>query len=231
MELLLSQGSRWDTPFGELRFDSVLGDDVLLLHKVPSGEVKIMPRAEFVKLHGEEKIFEIKLYKRRKPFVDVAGNKQLREVLQDCNANSDFSPEEENGPQALRARTFQFYVREFDKNPTVRLSKRSLGVFLHRLRPEAEKRGLTHNVKPARLYNAIQNCGVPGDRPLRLFRSRQGKGTRKRLDPFVLAALDRACASYWGNRSWDYNDAYAQFRGEMRRENERRDNEGSPPLK
>lgn len=231
MELLLEQGTHWDTPDGEMRFANALADDVLLLHKVPTGETKFMPRAEFVKLLGEEKIHQIKLYKRRKPFVAADGTKTEREVVQQCNDNEEFGPDEETGPEAVRARSFQFYVKAFDKDPSVRLSKRSLGVFIHRLRLEAEKRGFTHDVKPARLYEAIKNCGVPGERPLRLFRSRRGKGTRKRLHDFVLGALDRAAASYWLNRSWDYNDAYAQFRGDMRRENQRRAAEGEPPLK
>ncbi|MBB1090457.1 transposase family protein [Rhodopseudomonas palustris] len=231
MELLIEQGSHWDTPYGEMRFANALADDVLLLHKVPTGETKFVQRAEFVKLLGEEKIRQIKLYKRRKPFIALDGSKAEREVLQECNDNEVFGPDEETGPEALRARTFQFYVKAYDKDPSVRLSKRSLGVFIHQLRPQAEERGLTHNVKPARLYAAIKNCGAPGDRPLRLFRSRRGKGTRKRLDEFVLGALDRACALYWRNRTWDYNDAYAAFRGEMRRENERRDAAGEPRVK
>jgi putative transposase len=230
VELLIKKDSHWEFPTGEYRFDSALADDLLLFHKVPTAEVKFVPKDEFRKLLGEAKAFEIKYYKRRQPFFDAEGEKHFREVNQAANENADFGPDEEDSREALRARTFQFYVREWDKDPSISLGRRSLAVFIHRLRPDAERRGLTHNVKPARLYEAIKNCGSPRDRPLRLFRSRRGKGTRKRLDPFVLQALDNAVVEYWRDRTWDYNDAYAQFRGDMRRENEAREIEKKPKL-
>jgi putative transposase len=231
MELLIKKDSHWEFPTGEYRFNCALADDMLLFHKIPTAEVKFVPKSEFRRLLGEAKAFEVKFYKSRVPFFDVDGERQLREVPQSGNQNSEFAPDQEDSPEALRARAFQFYVQEWDKDPSISLGRRSLGVFIYRLRPEAEKRGLTHEVRPARLYDAIKNCGSPGDRPLRLFRSRRGKGTRKRLDPFVQRALDAAVVEYWRDRTWDYNDAYAVFRGDMRRENEARALEKKPLLK
>lgn len=230
MELLIKKDSHWEFPTGEYRFSSALANEVLLFHKVPTAEVKFVPKDEFRKLLGEAKVFEIKFYKRRQPFFDVKGEKHFREVNQPANENSEFGPDEENSPEALRAKTFQFYVREWDKDPSVTTGKRGLAVFIHRLRPKAEEKGLTHAVRPARLAHVIKNCGSPGDRPVRLFRSRRGKGTRKRLNPFVLQALDAAVTEYWRDRTWDYNDAYAMFRGAIRRENEARKIEGKPIL-
>lgn len=231
MELLIKKDSHWEFPTGEYRFNSALADDMLLFHKVPTAEVKFVPKGEFRKLLGEAKVFEVKYYKSRQPFFDAEDEKHFREVNQPANQNDEFGPDEENSPEALRARTFQFYVREWDKDPSVTTGKRGLAVFIHRLWPKAKEKGLTHNVKPARLAHAIKNCGSPGDRPLRLFRSRRGKGTRKRLDPFVLQALDAAVREYWHDRTWDYNDAYAMFRGDMRRENEAREIEKKTRLK
>ena len=231
MELLIKKISHWEFPTGEYRFNSALADDMLLFHKVPTAEVKFVPKDEFRRLLGEAKAFEIKFYKSRQPFFDAEGEKHFREVGQPANQNSDFGPDEEDLPDAKRAKAFQFYVREWDKDPSISTGRRGLAVFIHNKRPEAEKRGFTHDVRAARLAHAIKNCGSPGDRPLRLFKSRRGKGTRKRLDPFVHEALDAAVAAYWRDRTWDYNDAFAMFRGDMRRENEKRAIENRTLLK
>jgi putative transposase len=213
VELLIEIGSLWEFPEGTHRFCSERPNDVLLFQKERTAADKFVTRDEFVSLHGRGKVFEINFFKTR-----TASGEQV----QPANFNDEFGPDEEGSPEIVRAQTLQFYVRKWDADGTIGLGRRALAVFIHRWRPEAIQRGHLHDVKPARLYEAIRRCGEVGNRPLRLFRSRRGKGTRKRLNDFVLKALDAAVIEYWSDRTWDYKDAYAHFRGLMRRENERR---------
>ncbi|MBN9003664.1 MAG: hypothetical protein J0H75_17015, partial [Rhizobiales bacterium] len=180
MELLIEIGSLWEFPEGVHRFCSERPDDVLLFQKERTAADKFVTRDEFVSLHGRGKVFEINFFKTR-----TASGEQV----QPANFNDEFGPDEEGSPEIVRAQTLQFYVRKWDADGTIGLGRRALAVFIHRWRPEAIQRGHLHDVKPARLYEAIRGCGEIGNRPLRLFRSRRGKGTRKRLNDFVLKAL------------------------------------------
>lgn len=221
MELLIKKDSLWEFPDGTFRFCSERPNDVLLFQKEGTAADKFISRNDLISLHGRGKVFGIDFFKTR---VDSG------ERIQAANASADFGPDEENSPEAVRAKTFQFYVRKWDADGTIGLGRRSLAVFIHRWRPEAIRLGHLHEVRPARLYEAIRNCGEVGNRPLRVFRSRRGKGSRKRLNEFVLGTLDAAVTAYWSNRTWNYKDAYAYFRGLIRRENERRHQTGLPQL-
>jgi putative transposase len=75
---------------------------------------------------------------------------------------------------------------------------------------------LTHVVNASALYNAIKNCGEPGNRPLHVFRSLRGKTERKRFKKAVEEAFDEAVDFYWSLRSRTYSDAYAHFRTMMK---------------
>ena len=68
-------------------------------------------------------------------------------------------------------------------------------------------------------------------RPIRAFLSLRGKVKRKRFHSFVENALDLAVQFYFSERMLDYNDAYAYFRGLVRKENERRSKTGEEQLK
>lgn len=126
----------------------------------------------------------------------------------------DFPPGEEWSGEAIRARTLQFYVREWDKTRGS-LGREGLRRFIESVdgrRPLL----LTHKVEPTALYNAIVNCGEPGNRPLRMFRSMRGKTERKRFVPIVEQKLDEAVDFYWSLRSRTPSDAYALFRSSMK---------------
>lgn len=141
------------------------------------------------------------------------------------------APDEEESEAGVRARTFQFYVKKWDADPSIGKGNPGLAAFIGLWRPAARQKGLTWDVQPARLRHTINNCGEPGRRPIRAFLSKRGKVKRKRFDQFVENALDIAVSFYFSERMLDYNDAYAYFRGLVIKENERRSKAGEETLK
>lgn len=144
-----------------------------------------------------------------------------------------------------RAYAFQFYVVKYDEQGGGSLGVVSLQRLIDRWRPVAiqlgfeskvDRNGLDPDgkkpfrVQPARLKAAIQNCGVPGARPLDAFRKRNG-GSRRRYDDIVENLLDEAVDFYWQKRGNSYNNAYAFFRVKIDAENKQRMTRGVEPLK
>jgi putative transposase len=221
MELLIEKDSLWEFPDGLFRFCSERPNEIMLFQKEGTALDKFISRDAFVVMHEQEKVHGIDFFTTR------SGS---YEKIQAANSNDEFGPDEDGSPEAMRARSYQFYVRKWDADGTIGLGRKALSIFIRKWRPDAIKFGYLHEVQPARLYEAIRHCGEIGNRPLRVFRSRRGKGTRKRLHEFVIGALDEAVMEFWNDRTWDHNDAYAHFRGIMRRENENRQHLGLTPL-
>ncbi|MGY4372229.1 transposase InsO family protein [Bradyrhizobium sp. LB1.3] len=140
---------------------------------------------------------------------------------QSCNDNAEFGPDEEHSPDAVRARTFQWLVPRWDNTPDAKLGKKWLGNFIVDAK-RTQPSHLSWPVAPGRLYDAITLCGEPGNRPLRLFRSRRGKTPRKRFERFVEEAIGQTIVFYWDLRARTYDDAYAFFRDKIAAENARR---------
>lgn len=132
--------------------------------------------------------------------------------------------------QVMRARTFQYYVRAWDKDHSAGLGDVGLGRFIGRVRPHARRDGLHHEIKPARLRFAIKECGEPDDRPLRAFMSQKGKKKSSRLPLEIEDALSQTVDFYWGLRTRNYTDAFAFFRGLLRQINDERAGMGEPEI-
>ncbi|UGY04317.1 integrase catalytic domain-containing protein [Bradyrhizobium quebecense] len=148
---------------------------------------------------------------------------------QSCNDNAEFGPGEEHSPDGVRARTFQWFVRRWDNTPGATLGKKGLAKFIL-LAKRDQPVHLDWPVKPERLYDAITKCGEPGNRPLRLFRSRRGKSQRKRFDRFVETALGETIVFYWDLRPRTFDDAFGFFRAKIAAENARRREAGEKEI-
>jgi putative transposase len=162
----------------------------------------------------------------RNPDVKKIKEGALKAVRQD-----GLAPDEEESQSGLRARTFQFFVRKWDADPSIGKGNPGLGVFIAYWRPAAYQKGLTWNVEPARLRYAINNFGEPRRRPIRAFLSNRGKVKRKKFAPFVEHSLDLSVAYYFSERSIDYNYAFAYFHGLLKEENDARKKRGEETLK
>jgi putative transposase len=56
-------------------------------------------------------------------------------------------------------------------------------------------------VKVARSRHCVKNCGSPGERSLAALRSMKGKPSTRRFMPAVEAAIEKAIAYYYENRT------------------------------
>jgi len=148
---------------------------------------------------------------------------------QACTDNPEFGPDEEHSPDAVRARTFQWFVRRWDNTPGATLGKKGLAKFILEAKRDLPAH-LDWPVKPGRLYEAITTCGEPGNRALRLFRSRRGKTPRKRFGPFVDNAILETITFYWALRPRTFDDAHGFFRAKMAAENARRREAGEAEI-
>lgn len=157
--------------------------------------------------------------------------KKTKEGELKANPQEGLGPDEEGSEAGLRARTFQFYVRKWDADPTIGKGNPGLALFIALWRAVAHQKRLTWDVKPARLRHAINTCGEPGRRPIRAFLSKRGKTKRKKFHPEVERMLDLAVAYYYSERGIDYNYAFAHFHGLLKDENERRVKLKLPPLR
>jgi putative transposase len=216
--LQLKQNQTIELPTGLYRFVQERPGDILLLQREDTGLDLPVREDRLISMLGAGKARIIDFCATP----DHAGKTGP-------NDNGEFGPNEvwidEDDPDAgltaegQRALALQFYARKWDDEPHRSLGEKSLQELINTWRPvaiqlklEPKDRHDGYWVQPARLKFSIQNCGEPGNRPLRMFRSRRGKTGRKRYDMFVEKALDDAVAYYWSERAYDYNDAYARFR-------------------
>jgi putative transposase len=214
----LKIGDIFDLPDGRFRFHEEWDDETLWFLKEKTGKRLPLSETELVEMLGEGMARKVDIFRRSDGLPKAA------------NELGDFGPDEEFSPEATRARTFQFYVRQWDDTPGVSAGRVGLQAFIDGIRTDALKKGLTHVVRPDSLYSAIVNCGEPGKRPLSAFRSRRGKSPRARFDRVIESAITVAVDFYWSLRSRTYTDAFAYFRGLIKVENEKREAEGKKRL-
>jgi putative transposase len=121
-------------------------------------------------------------------------------------------------------------VRKYDELGPNK-SDKALQEFINQWRPYAPRLpDVTYEVRPARLRHAINHCGESGNRPRRAFRSRRGKGCRRRLHGLVHETLDDAVIFYWSERKRTYQAAWDHFVVQMARINQQRAGHGEAPL-
>lgn len=235
IDLEIKAGDILKLPTGLYRFCEERPNNVLLLQREGTALDLPMPEWKLKKMLGDGTAEKIDFVKTDDP------------AQRGPNDNADFGPGEdyvEDGrgvavptPELQRAKALQFYARKWDQ------CGRGLGGvgllnLIRTWRPVAVQQGLESKagepgffVKPAQLRHAIKNCGTPGNRPLRLFRSRRGKACRKRFCDFVENELDAAVYFYWNQRERTYNDAYASFRSVIDAANDLREQKGLEPFK
>jgi putative transposase len=197
----IKPGEIFDLPDGRCRFLEEWEDETLWFLSSRNKRLA-MTQAELTELMGVGLAKRVNLLKRSDG------------VPKSVNDLGPFRPGEEWNEEAVRARTLQFYVREWDK-VAGSLGREGLRKFIKKLEG-AKPALLTHAVNATALYNAIKNCGEPGNRPLHVFRSLRGKTERKRFKAVVEEALDGSVDFYWSLRSRTYSDAYAYFRTAMK---------------
>ena len=218
--LKIQEGELFAFPTGMYRFREVEeADGTYLFMRVGTPGRMYKTERELVDLLDAETAI-------RNPDIRKDPDDKCRPVPRD-----GLSPDEEESEAGVRARTFQFYVKKWDVDPSIGKGNPGLAAFIGLWRPTARQKGLTWDVQPARLRHAINHCGEPGRRPVRAFLSKRGKVKRKRFHQFVENALDIAVSFYFSERMLDYNDTYAYFRALVSKENERRSKAGEEKLK
>jgi putative transposase len=214
----INVGDIFELPEGRFRFLEEWDDCTLWFLKDKTAKRLPLSEAELIEMLDQGTARRVDIFRRSdgKP--------------KSCNDMGDFGPGEEFSPDAIRARTLRFYVRTWDETRGASLGKAGLAKFIAMHREAAYKKLLTHDVKPARLYDAIVNCGEPGNRPLRVFRSRRGKSSRQRFVRPIEEAIKEIIDFYWDLRARTFTDAYARFRELIKNENDRRRVAGERPL-
>ncbi|MGY4372180.1 hypothetical protein ACVW1A_008245 [Bradyrhizobium sp. LB1.3] len=210
-KLDLKVGDRFDMPEGPARFYEEWDDTDSTLWFAKEATKKRFPLTEL------ELVEMLDLGTARR--IDIFRGRDGKP--RSCNDNPEFGPDEEHSPDAVRAKTFQYLVRRWDNTPDAKLGKTWLGKFIVDAK-RTQPAHLNWPVKPGRLYDAITQRGEPGNRPLRLFRSRRGKSQRKRFGRFVDNAILETIDFYWSLRPRTHDDAYASFRAKIAEENARR---------
>jgi putative transposase len=213
----LNVGDIFELPEGRCRFYEEWDDDTLWFVKEKTNKRFPLSEPQLVEMLDLGTARRIDLFRRKDG------------QPQSCNDCHEFGPNEEHSPDAARAKTFQYLVRRWDNTPDAKLGKKWLGRFLVEAK-RTQPAHLNWPVKPARLYDAITQCGEPGNRPLRLFRSRRGKTQRKRFDRFVETAIGETIVFYWDLRARTYDDAHAFFRAKIAAENARRMDAGEKEI-
>ena len=214
----LKIGDIFDLPDGRFRFHEEWDDETLWFLKEKTGKRLPLSENELVEMLGEGLARKVDIFRRSDGLPKAA------------NELGDFGPDEEFSPEAIRARTLQFYVRQWDGTPGASAGRAGLQAFIDGIRTDACKKGLTHVVRPDSLYSAIVNCGEPGKRPLSAFRSRRGKSPRARFDRVIESAITATVDFYWSLRSRTYTDAFAHFRELIKTENDKREVKGEKAL-
>jgi putative transposase len=220
----LKEGDLFEMPDGLYRLSEEGLNGILRFRRQGLPKDLDISRDELELMHGRGEAWKVDFFKTR--------NEQTgEETPQKSNDNEVFGPHEEFSPDAVRAKTLQFYVRAWDKDGSVGLGQTGLKDFIEGMRYDAQQKKHTYDVKPCTLWRAIRNCGAKDERPLRAFRSRKGRTSRRRLDDLVHQMLDDAVVFYWSERGRDYNDAQALFRTNMAEENSERRMKGVTELK
>jgi putative transposase len=224
-------------PTGLYRFTKEKRNCVLLLERLGTGFELPMPEHKLVDMlgMGKAKIIDITEDQtaeeaRQGPELDDGDPSKRRPGAAD---NADFGPGEawQEGddpaqakltPEGQRALAFQFYTQKWDETKNGSLGNVGLQIHINEWRPIAIQMGIElpkgqggFRVQPARLRNAINNCGRVGERPLRAFRDRRGKTPRQYFDDIVENKMKDAVLYYWSDRPISYDDAYSKFKNAM----------------
>jgi putative transposase len=198
---------------GVCRFVEEEGHNVLLFRREGTKLEVRLPEHRFEDMHGKGKLIRLDLDKHGQPVkYEEFGPGEVWTDTEDP-AQAKLTPE------GRRALALQFYTKKWDDDEKGPLGDKGLQRLIDHFRPTAIgmsfEPGRGENgfrVLVANLRHCIAECGSPGNRPLAAFRSRRGKGTRKRYDDSVEVLLKETVAFYWELRPRDYNDAYAFFR-------------------
>ncbi|PAY07378.1 hypothetical protein CK489_16560 [Bradyrhizobium sp. UFLA03-84] len=141
--LNLKPGDVYDFPDGRFRFLEEWEDETLWFIK-NTGVRLPLSETQLVDMLGAGEAKKIDIFKR--------SDGRPKSV----NDLGEFAPGEEFSPEAIRARTLQFFVRQWDdaKGPT--LGRRGLRDFIGSSKHDERLKLLNHPVNPTALYNARQ---------------------------------------------------------------------------
>jgi putative transposase len=221
----IKQGQLVQLPTGLYEFKQEKRNNVLLFEREDTGLELRMPEHRFVDLHSKGKA----------KLIEFRSSDETQRL-----DNPEFGPNElwtdEDDPkrakltrEGRRSLALQFYTRKWDELGRTPKGDKGLQALIAKWRPVAIQSGLEPGkgeqgfmVKPARLRRCIHQCGEPGNRPLRVFRSLRGKTSRRRYPEEVEKLIGDAIEFYWSDRVLDYNDAYAKLRTEAEALNEAR---------
>jgi len=224
-------------PTGLHRFVKEKRNCVLLLERLGTGLELPLPEYKLIDMLGKgtAKIIDITEDQtaeeaRQGPDLDNGDPSKRRPGPAD---NADFGPGEawQEGddpeqaklmPEGRRALALQFYTQKWDATKNGSLGEIGLQALITANRIDAITLGFErpdgqggYRVQPARLKHVIKNCGRPGERPLRAFRSLRGKTPRQYFDDIVEHKMKEAVLYYWSDRPITYDDAYAKFKTEI----------------
>jgi putative transposase len=121
------------------------------------------------------------------------------------------------------ARTLRFYVMRYDEAPP---SRGRVGIrnFIDDLYEEArDVAKLRTKPSPQQVLRAVDECGVPGERPLSAFLARNGRHNRSaRWPEFTLALVLTMNTDYWSIPTKRHCDVISAFYEAFDLENDRR---------
>lgn len=210
----LKKGQLIEFSSGVYEFTKETRNKILVFEHEDTGHVRRMPQQKFEDLHSKGKV---------KLLDSEAGGDARRFDNPEFGPNEVWTDDDDAGRAKLtdegrRSLALQFYTRKWDELDGAPLGDKGLQALITDWRPVSTQLGYEpkrgekgFTVKPARLRFCINNCGEPGNRPLRVFRSRRGKTSRRRFSDEVEQLLASATKLYWSTRGCDYNDAYAKF--------------------
>lgn len=219
MTLDLKKEDRVVMPDGVFRFVQGISRDRLLFHHEITGYEKVISERDVAEMFGNGKARRIPDPRRH--------NGQAKA----CSANPQISIDQYDTPEGIRARSLQFIVKEWDRDPNAKLGVKWIKGFQERMRPHAQRNGLTHEFSASRIIKAINDCGVPGDRQLRYFFSQRGKVKRDRLPAKIIALLAEAVSWFYSERRRTKKGACDHFRGLLIAENKEREARGLDPFR
>jgi putative transposase len=203
-------------PDGNYRFEAEMPGDLLLFEDINTRKSYTLSEARLEELwaRGQAKrhIGPVEMPVRRLKDPDVV-------------------PIDVNPRKLLRARTMQFYVRQYDADPLM-TTRGVVGIrrFLQGIKAEAMKRELTADIQPAAFVTALKTRGVPGWRPLTLFISQTGLYDRLTKYPDRARILRHTVDLYWSRRTITPTLAFSFFRTEMAKINRKRKSKGLEPI-
>ncbi|ABE62188.1 Integrase, catalytic region [Nitrobacter hamburgensis X14] len=215
----LEQGDIFELPHGRYRFHEEWDDETLWFLKEKTGHRLPLSESKLVEMLGAGQARRIDVFRCANGSVKSSSER------------GEFGPDEEDSEDLKRARALQFFARRWDDTLGASLGRAGLREFIKEHKHQAYSNKHTHEVSPEALYYALVNCGEPGNRPLRAFRSGRGRTLRKHFDKEIEAALNKAVEFFWELRSRGYTEAYAYFRSIVAKINRERDAAKLDPLK